>query len=80
MAYKTGEQVMVSVEQIDDPVVGPYMPSPDDLMGLTFVLDRCEGVTLGLASGQILSCDVLHDGAKTIVTVPWRPLVFPDLH
>jgi hypothetical protein len=55
------------------------MPSPDDLMGITFVLDSCESVALSLASGHILRCDVFHDGNKTIAAIPWRPLAFPDL-
>ncbi len=77
-ASRIGGRVMVSIGQVDDPALGAFMPSLDDLIGLTFVLDRSEVVTVSLASGQIVSCDVVHDGDKTIAAVPWRPLVFPD--
>ena len=68
-----------SVAQVDDPVLGAFVPSPDDVMGLTFVLDRCDSVTVSLADGQAVTCDAVHDADKTIASVPWRPLVFPDL-
>jgi hypothetical protein len=78
-AYRTGGQVVISIGQVDDPVVGVFPPSPDDLMGLTFVLDRCEIVTLSLAaSGETVSCDVVHDGDRTSAVVPWKSLLFPD--
>jgi len=42
-------------------------------------LDRCELVTLSLAgSDETATCDVVHEGDRTIAAVPWRPLVFPD--
>jgi len=76
--HRTGGRVMISIGQVEDPVFGAFMPSPDDLIGLTFVLERCEVVTLSLASRQIVNCDVVHHGDKTIAAVPWKPLVFPD--
>jgi hypothetical protein len=76
-AYRTGGWVTVSIGQVDDLALGAFTPSADDVMGLTFVLDRCDGVALSLANGQILSCDVVHNGDKTIAAVPWKRLVFP---
>ncbi len=76
--HRTGGRVMISIGQVEDPVFGAFMPSPDDLIGLTFVLERCEVVTLSLASRQIVNCDVVHHGNKTTAVVPWKPLVFPD--
>lgn len=75
---RTGSRVMISIGQVEDPVFGAFMPSPDDLIGLTFVVERCEVVTLSLASGQIVNCDVVHRGDKTIAAVPWKPLLLPD--
>jgi hypothetical protein len=46
-------------------------------MGLTFVVDRCDTVTLSLLNRQIVGCDVVHDADKTIAAVPWKSLVFP---
>jgi hypothetical protein len=77
-ATRHGGHVLIAIAQVDDPVRGPFIPSPDDLIGLTFVLDRCEDVTLSLAGRQIVNCDVAHEGNSTIATVPWTPLVFPD--
>jgi hypothetical protein len=76
--HRTGGRVMITIGPVEDPVFGAFMPSPDDLIGLTFVLERCEVVTLSSGSGQIIGCDVFHNGDKTIASVPWKPLVFPD--
>jgi hypothetical protein len=75
---RIGGRVMISIGQVEDPVFGAFMPSPDDLIGLTFVLERCEAVMLSLASHRIVDCHVVHHGDKTIAFVPWKPLVFPD--
>jgi hypothetical protein len=77
-ASKSGAQVMIQIGSVEDPVSGTFAPSPDDLMGLTFVVDRCDTVTLSLANRQIVGCDLVHDGDKTIAVVPWKPLVFPS--
>jgi hypothetical protein len=77
-AYRVDGQVMICIGQIDDPVLGSFIPTPDDLIGLTFVLDRCDVVTVSLASGRVVTCNAVHNGDKTIASVPWRPLVFPD--
>jgi hypothetical protein len=78
-ARRTGGRVMISIGRVDDPVFGAFVPSPEDLIGLTFVVDRCEVVTLSLAENEIIDCSVVHAEGKTMATVPWTPLVFPDL-
>jgi len=77
-AHRHGARILVSIGQVDDPLVGAFLPSPDDLIGLTFVLERCDDVMLSLPNSQIVSCHVVHDGDKTLAAVPWKPLVFPD--
>jgi hypothetical protein len=76
-ASRSGAHVMIQIRSVEDPVSGAFAPSLDDLMGLTFVVDRCDTVTLSLLNRQIVGCDVVHDADKTIAAVPWKSLVFP---
>jgi hypothetical protein len=71
--------VAISIGAVEDPVAGAFMPSAGDLMGVTFIVDRCAEVVILLRSGQPVHCDVVHRGESTIASVPWSPLVFPNL-
>lgn len=79
-ASKRGTHVMIQIESVEDPVTGAFAASPEDLMGLTFILDRCDTVALSLVNRHLVTCDVVHDAGKTIATVPWKPLVFPTFN
>jgi hypothetical protein len=73
----SGRTVIV-IQSVEDPVYGSYQPSPDDVIGLTFVMNRCDTVEVSLRTGLPLDCDIVHDGPRTIACVRWRRLTFPD--
>jgi hypothetical protein len=75
---RLGERTVILIQSVDDPVYGSYDPSPEDVMGLTFVVNRCDMVEVSLRSGPPLDCDIVHDGPRTIACVRWRRLTFPD--
>jgi len=74
---RLGDRVTIVIQSIDDKVCGSYDPSPDDLIGLTFVINRCDLVEIFLRHGLPLDCDVIHDGPRTIASLKWRHLNFP---
>jgi hypothetical protein len=78
-AQRCNERVVIAIGPVDDPVFGTYTPSAEDLIGLTFVVDRCDAVTLVLGRDQLVSGTVVHHGDTTMASVPWKPLVFPGL-
>jgi len=76
---REAQHTTVFIRSVDDPVIGSYLPSSDDLIGLTFLMDRCNRVTVCLPDGTTLNCDVVHTLDTTTASVPWKPLVFCDL-
>ncbi len=78
-ARRGGDRVTVTVEGVDDEVSGRRWVSADEAMGLTFAVDRCDDVVVRMAEGEAFGCDVVHDGRRTIATVRWRGLTFPDV-
>jgi len=79
LASRADEYTEIVIESIEDPVIGSYDPSPDDVIGLTFVMDRCRSVTVALRDGRQLDCDIVHDGPRTLACIRWRSLIFPDV-
>jgi hypothetical protein len=77
-ASRVGPRTVIVIHSVDDPVSGPYEPSPDDVMGLTFVMNRCEMAEVVLRDGFPLPCDIAHEGTRTVASVRWRALTFPD--
>jgi hypothetical protein len=77
-ASRTAGRTVIVIQAVEDPVCGPYDPSPDGVIGLTFVMNRCDTVEVSLRGGLPLDCDIVHDGPRTIASVRWRRLTFPD--
>ena len=77
-ASRAGDGTNIVIESVDDPLFGSYDPSPDDLMGLTFAMNRCDKVNVSLRDGWPLDCDIVHDGPQTVACIRWRALAFPD--
>ena len=75
---QVGECTAIVIQSVDDPVCGSYDPSPDDVIGLTFMMNRCDTVEISIRNGLPLECDIVHDGARTIACVRWPRLTFPD--
>jgi hypothetical protein len=71
-------RTVIVIQSVEDSVCGPYEPSPDDVIGLTFVMNRCDMVEVSLRGGRPLDCDIVHDGPRTIACVRWPRLTFPD--
>jgi hypothetical protein len=67
----------IVIQSVEDPVCGSYDPSPADVIGLTFVMDRCDEAEVSLRSGLPLDCDVIQDGPRTIASVRWPRLALP---
>ncbi len=78
-ASRCDDSVTIAIGQVEDPVQGTFTPSLDDVMGLTFVVDRCGSVTISVAGDQMARCELVHRGETTIASVPWKPLAFPHL-
>ena len=78
-ASRIGERTVIVIQSVEDPVCGPYDPSLDDVIGLSFVMNRCDVVEVSLRHGLPLACDIVHDGPRTIASVRWRRLAFPRL-
>lgn len=78
-AWRRPGRLAISLGPVQDPVRGDFMPTIDDLMGLTLVTERSPEITVNLADGSPVPCDVAHRDGAAIVTVPWRPLRLPEL-
>jgi hypothetical protein len=77
---RTGARWVVTFETIDDPVEGPRPPMLDELQGLTLETPRSDVLEVRLGTGESVRCTSATLGDTTCWTVPWKPLVFPDLH
>ncbi len=73
---RQAQHVLISIRSVEDPVIGTYRPTMDDLIGLTFVVAHCDRVTVCLPDGKTVACDVVRTADMTIASVPWRPLLF----
>ncbi|MDO8480150.1 MAG: hypothetical protein Q7W02_28925 [Candidatus Rokubacteria bacterium] len=75
---RLGGRTVIVIQSVDDPVYGSYEPSPDDVIGLSFVMNRCDMVEVSVRSGLPLECDIAHAGPRTIASVRWPRLTYPD--
>ena len=69
----------IHIESVAGPACGTYIPTPADLQGLTFVTAAGRRPVVNDPRGESIDCDVIRNGSTTYVTIPWRPLTFPDL-
>jgi hypothetical protein len=76
---RQAQHMMVFIRSVEDPVIGTYRPTLDDLIGLTFVVNHCDRVSVCLPDGKTAGCDIVRTADMTIASVPWRPLVLQDL-
>ncbi len=82
LKYRISEQgglVTIVLESVDDPISGKRGPDKNDVRGLTFELPRCGDVEIRDADGKVLPSDRFEVDGRTIVSVRWDPLVFPQL-
>jgi hypothetical protein len=75
---RLGDRTSIVIQAVDDPICGSYDPAPDDVIGLTFLVNRRDMVEVSLRNGRSLDCDVIQDGLRTIACVRWRHLTFPQ--
>lgn len=77
-AHENGTGLHISLETIECPVQGAAPAVGDRLSGLAFVIDgRPETVTMGDAEGRSVEIERHTDETSTIISVPWRRLVYP---
>jgi hypothetical protein len=78
-AQRDNGELMITIGKMNDPVFGPRLPSSEDLQGLSFIVSRCERANVRLADDTALDAKIMHQGEHSIIALPWRRLVFPDL-
>jgi hypothetical protein len=81
LRYSVSEEpdaIMIRVEAINDPVLGEYIPSLDDLQGISFKTgsEKVNSAILSIVGrdGDV----VLANDSEGHFFVPWRPLIFPS--
>jgi hypothetical protein len=79
-AEVVGHGTVVTVEAVDDPVLGSRPVSADDLHGLTFGVEGSGPVEVRLPDGKPLASERVEtkDGT-TWVRLPWPSLSFPEV-
>jgi len=70
------KKCVVTIEGVDDPVLGTRVPTIDEIEGITFVVPQRESVRLMLGNTVLESKTTRKDG-NLHVAVPWRKLAFP---
>jgi len=81
LRYRTlreGRSVVISLDAIDDTITGSRPCCPEELQGLTFLLPGAQAVEIR-SEGVAIPCESTHHANRSYVSVPWRPLVFPEL-
>jgi len=78
-AHCCGGALTITIGRVADPVCGTYDLTPDRLSGLTFVTRLSRHAEVRTSSGLRLPCSVRTLGDETIISLPWEPLVFPEL-
>ncbi len=74
-----GETLHLRLAAVEDPVVGRYAPTVEDVQGLCLHVPRADRVAVELADGTPIEADVTPTGEGLRVSLPWRPLVFPPI-
>ncbi len=75
----TNGRTVITVERVEDPVLGTFEPTTQDLAGVTFVADGDRQLEIRDLHDRAIEADSLQDGGKTLATIPWVPLTFPAL-
>ena len=79
-AESKGDVLVITIDAIDDPIKGTRLPSLEELQGITFEVEGIRAVELRLSSSAIsITSKIEHSNGKTYVSIPWQPLVFPDI-
>ncbi len=77
---KVQNVLRITIDAIDDPIKGAHLPSSEELQGITFEVDGIRPVELRLyGSPNNLNCKIESCGGKTFASIPWQPLVFPNI-
>ena len=83
LKYRTerkGDLLVVTISGLDDPVRGVHVPSMAELQGITFEAEGERSIQLRISGCRsAVPSTTTTSGGKTYVSIPWRPLVFPDL-
>ena len=69
----------IHIESVANPARGTYIPTPADLQGLTFVATDGGRFIVNSPLGESIECDVVRQDSTTYITIPWIPLMFPDM-
>lgn len=72
---------VINIIHVKDEVDGDFVPSPDQLQGVTFYTDEPEKTVIRLADNEIKNIEVNKpDGSgRASISIPRTYLVFPDL-
>lgn len=71
-------RLRITIQSVNDPAHGPRQPSVSDLDGITFHTPNTEEVNVQLVDGTTVACHTVRAGSQSMVTIPWRPLSFPN--
>ncbi len=77
-AERVGQRLMVTIERLEDSVLGTARPSLDDIQGITLVATGREEVEVSIHGGASVDCETTRSGEVAHVVIPWERLVLPD--
>jgi hypothetical protein len=69
----------ITIDSVSDPVFGDRVPSIEELQGMTFSVSHRGEIELRLRNGTPVDFNVTHHGEKTLITVPWQKLEYPQI-
>ena len=73
-------KIVLTIESVDDPIRGSYLPTPDELQGITWTMKQIEPEPLHVQlGGKELPVETHQADGKTFLKVPWRKLEYPDI-
>jgi len=79
-AESRGDVLVITIDAVDDPIKGTYVPLQEELQGITFKVHGKRVVELWLVDSKTsLDGKIEYVNGKTYASVSWQPLVFPQV-
>jgi hypothetical protein len=77
-AQREGNTLRITIHAVEDPVRGTWTPGQADLSGITFETEYAEHLEIRLDAGPAIPATIHQDAERTLATVPWTSLSFPQ--
>jgi hypothetical protein len=76
---RQGGCITITIDSIEDQLLGSRQPSPGELAGITFTVPATEHVRIELDGKVEMTANVHRHGHELIVTIPWQQADFPRI-